>query len=79
MFGLKRKKLRNEYDDELLYSIDLAKKDWDSAKQTEQAVFEVDEELVAETQLAKAKYQFLYREAKLRNVRGHIQASVIDH
>lgn len=34
---------------------------------------------MAETQLAKAKYQFLYQEAKLRNVRGHIQSSVIDH
>ncbi|MYU74997.1 YaaL family protein [Ligilactobacillus salivarius] len=80
MFGRNKKKLRKEYDEELLYLIDQAKKNWDDhARQTEQAVYEVDEELVAETQLAKAKYQFLYQEAKLRNVRGHIQSSVIDH
>ena len=76
LFGRNKKKLRKEYDEELLYLIDQAKKNWDHARQTEQAVYE---ELVAETQLAKAKYQFLYQEAKLRNVRGHIQSSVIDH
>ena len=75
LFGRNKKKLRKEYDEELLYLIDQAKKNWDHARQTEQAVYEV----VAETQLAKAKYQFLYQEAKLRNVRGHIQSSVIDH
>lgn len=79
LFGRNKKKLRKEYDEELLYLIDQAKKNWDHARQTEQAVYEVDEELVAETQLAKAKYQFLYQEAKLRNVRGHIQSSVIEH
>lgn len=54
----------------------LVKMIWDHARQTEKAVYDADEELTAETKLARAKYEFLYREAKLRKVHGHIQSSV---
>ena len=41
-----------------------------------QAVYDSDDELTAETKLARAKYEFLYREAKLRKVHGRMQSSV---
>ena len=49
---------------------------WDHARQTEEAVYDSDDELTAETKLARAKYEFLYREAKLRKVHGRMQSSV---
>ncbi|MBD5069460.1 YaaL family protein [Ligilactobacillus apodemi] len=79
MFGKKKQKLRRAYNELLLQDIDNAKLGWDHARQTKAAVYDVDEELIAEVALAKARYEFLYREAKLRKVKGHIQASVLDY
>lgn len=80
MFNKKSKfKLRKEYDAELLNSIDHAKLMWDQAKQTEEAIYEVDAELINETQMARARYFFLYNEARVRSVKGHMQTSVITH
>ncbi len=71
---------RYQFDEKLLATIERAKEEWDQAKQTEIAIADVDEEITAQTALARQKYLFLYREARLRNVRGdHIQASVFDH
>ncbi|WP_461242944.1 YaaL family protein [Secundilactobacillus muriivasis] len=79
MFGAKQQKLRREYDDRLLETIERVKEEWDHAKQTELAVADVDEEITSQTKLARQKYLFLYREARLRQVHGHhIQASVFD-
>ncbi len=80
MFGSRKQKIRMQFDDKLLASIDLAKQEWDQAKETEEAVSDVDEEITAQTVLARQKYLFLYREARLRQVHGqHIQSSVFDH
>ena len=80
MFGLwKKQQLKKQYDEMLLADIDTAKRKWDNARQTQAAVYDSDEQLVAETELAKAKYYFLYLEAKRRQIKGHIQSSVIDH
>lgn len=79
MFGSKKQHLRADYDTRLLTTIERAKEEWDHAKQTEAAIADVDEEITAQTALARQKYLFLYREARLRHVRGqHIQASVFD-
>lgn len=79
MFGFNQKKLRKTYDEMLLSEIDIAKQNWDHAKQTQMAVFDADDELIAETQLAQAKFRFLYQEARLRQVKGRLQSSVIDY
>lgn len=80
MFGARKQHIRQQFDDKLLMTIERAKEEWDQAKQTEIAVADVDEEITAQTALARQKYLFLYREARLRHVRGdHIQASVFDH
>ena len=75
MFKRNKQKLRRSFNELLLEDIDQAKLDWDQARQTAAAVYDVDDELLAEVSLARAKY----REAKYRQVKGHIQASVINY
>lgn len=82
MLGFRRfpKNVGKQYDEFLLDSIDRAKDEWDQAAETEQAISEVDGEIVAQTRLARQKYLFLYREARERNVSNNrIQSSVIDY
>lgn len=79
MFGRNKQKLRHTFDELLLKDIDQAKLSWDQSRQTAAAVYDVDDELLAEVSLAKAKYEFLYREAKYRKVKGHIQASMFNN
>ena len=76
MFGRNKQKLRRTYDDLLLADVEQAKVDWDNAKLTQKSVYDADDELEAETKLAKAKYQLLFREARLRRIKGHLQASL---
>ncbi|MDQ7936540.1 YaaL family protein [Lactiplantibacillus sp. WILCCON 0030] len=68
------------YDEQLLGLLNSAKVDWDRAKQNEQAIYDNNtSELVTQTALARAKYLYLYREARRRQVHGsQIQRSVID-
>ncbi|CAI2637027.1 MAG: YaaL family protein [Apilactobacillus sp.] len=82
MFGFRRfpHNVGQQYDEFLLDSIDRAKYQWDHAIETEEAIFEVDGEIVAQTRLAREKYLFLYREARERKVSNNrIQSSVIDY
>ncbi|MFC6180379.1 YaaL family protein [Lactiplantibacillus daowaiensis] len=79
----RRKKIKQAqavYDQQLLTLLDAAKLDWDRAKQNEQAIYDNNtNELVTQTALARAKYLYLYREARRRQVHGQkIQQSVID-
>lgn len=79
MFKRKKQKLRKKYDELLLNDISQATIGWNHAKQTQAAVFEIDDELIAHTKLAKAKYQLLYKEARYRQVKGKIQPTMIDY
>jgi len=80
MFGRKKKhlvQLKTLYDDQLLVTIDDAKSSWDHAKQTEEAIADADNEMTANTALARQTYLFLYREARRRHVRSkHIAPNV---
>jgi hypothetical protein len=79
-FRKKHKNIGKQYDEFLLDSIDRSKYQWDQAVETQEAISEIDDEIVAKTSLARAKYLFLYREARKRNVSNNqIQSSVIDY
>ncbi|KRM92557.1 hypothetical protein FC87_GL000169 [Fructilactobacillus florum DSM 22689 = JCM 16035] len=68
------------YDESLLTSINLLKQDWDQAQQTEQAVADVDPQVIAQTELAKQKYEFMYRQSRKRRLKNtRIQPSVYDN
>lgn len=71
---------KGTFDQALLTSLNAAKEDWDRAKQNEQAIYDNNtSELVIQTALSRAKYLYLYREARRRQVGAtQIQRSVID-
>lgn len=80
IFGKKRKNIRKEYDQALVFQIDKAKIDWESAQNSENALLDgqVNVRLIqAQTSLAKAKFFYLYREARRRKTVGHMQTHVI--
>lgn len=80
MFVFRKKDLKKLYDEDLLDSINLLKADWDQAQQTQAAIAEVDDQIIAQTKLAKQKYEFMYRQARKRNIKNnHIQAGVYDY
>lgn len=63
-----KKKLRKQYDKQLIQLIDRVKKDWDRQKDMKRLSFEQNDELNYQTLLAKSKYVFLLREAKWRKI-----------
>ncbi|KRK57713.1 YaaL family protein [Fructilactobacillus fructivorans] len=72
--------MKQNYDDQLLDTINFLKNDWDQAVQTEQAVSETDNHLFAQTMLTKQKYMFMYRQARKRNIKNdRIQPSVYEN
>jgi len=80
IFGKKKYNLRREYDQSLVFQIDKAKIDWDTAQDSEEALLDgqVNVRLIqAQTALAKAKFNYLYREARRRKTVGHMQTHVL--
>ncbi|ATO43433.1 YaaL family protein [Loigolactobacillus coryniformis] len=65
-----RSKLQKSYDEKLLSAIYEAMSDWNRAKETVISIDDADEELISQTQLARAKYLFLYHEARIRGTKG---------
>lgn len=66
----KKISLRNQYDKELFDLMKQTKQDWEYAKKIEQSVFEKDGLLFAQTKLAKIKYFYLFKEARIREIQG---------
>lgn len=77
MFGKNKQKMRRTYDELLLEDINRAKQSWDNKRETQQSIYGIGEEIDAEVELEKAKYQLLFREARRRKIKGKLQASVI--
>jgi hypothetical protein len=68
LFG-KRKKLREEFDRKLIDLMSTAKKDWIQQKSLSDISFDYNDELNYYKMSAEAKYFFLFKEAKHRNIR----------
>lgn len=77
MFGKKKNNLKKQFDEALLEDIDRVFSEWTNDKKNQETVFEADEEMAAKTKVSKAQYELLYREARRRKVKGHVQSSVI--
>lgn len=80
IFGKKKTGLREEYDRALVFQIDKAKIDWDTARNSEAALLDgqVNLRLIqAQTALARGKFNYLYREARRRKTAGHMQTHVL--
>ncbi|MDR6120805.1 uncharacterized protein YkuJ [Bacillus sp. SLBN-46] len=68
MFFRRKGRLRKEYDEKLLIQLNRLKDHWQQEKQLLEKSFDPSEEVICQTKIAEAKYIFLLREAKQRNV-----------
>lgn len=68
MFFRKKRKLRKDFDDQLLTTFVNVKSDW--LKQTDLIEKSVDpsDDVLLSVKVARAKYLYLLREAKKRNI-----------
>ncbi|GEQ33571.1 YaaL family protein [Marinilactibacillus psychrotolerans] len=66
----KKSKLRNEYDEKLFDLIKNQKALWENSKVMEEIIVEEHPKLKAERKLAQAKYFYLFKEAKVRQIKG---------
>jgi hypothetical protein len=69
MFFQRKSWLRNEFDEKLINGLNKYKLDWQQQKQMLEKSFDPSEEVICESKLAEAKYFFLLKEAKYRNIR----------
>ncbi|MEH7548249.1 MULTISPECIES: YaaL family protein [Bacillaceae] len=68
MFFRRKGRLRKEYDEKLLAQLNRFKTQWQQEKMLLEKSFDPSEEVICQTKIAEAKYIFLLREAKQRNV-----------
>lgn len=68
MFFRRKGRLRNEFDEKLLTQLHRFKEQSQRQKLLLEKSFDPSEEVICDTKIAEAKYFFLIREAKQRNV-----------
>lgn len=66
----RKSKLKNQYDDWLLSLMNRQKTAWEYSKVMEEIIVEEHPRLKAERKLAQAKYFYLFKEAKVRQIKG---------
>ncbi|RWR07164.1 YaaL family protein [Siminovitchia fortis] len=70
---LRKQKMRKEFDQRLIGLMGNIKKEWDQKSDLLKLSYEPNDELQYRLRLAKAKYIFLFKEAKIRKI------SIKDH
>ena len=68
MFFQRKGRLRKEYNEKLLVQLNRFKELWQQEKLLLEKSFDPSDEVICQTKIAEAKYIFLLREAKQRNV-----------
>ncbi|MGP7819717.1 YaaL family protein [Niallia sp. 01092] len=68
MFFRRKGKLRKEFDEKLLVQFKHLKQDWLNEKTLLDKSFDPSDEVLCAARLTEAKYFFLFKEAKERNV-----------
>ncbi|WML50354.1 YaaL family protein [Neobacillus sp. PS3-34] len=68
MFFRRKGWLRKEYDEKLLQHMNDFKCEWQQQKMLLEKSFDPSEEVICQSKLAEAKYFFLFKEAKHRNI-----------
>lgn len=67
----RKSKLRKEYDEKLLSLMQHQKALWENSKVMEEIIVEEHPKLKAGRKLAQAKYFYLFKEAKVRKIKGN--------
>ena len=64
----KLKKLKNEYDDELVKLIKSTKEDFEQSKVLAELLDDFDDDLLARVKIAESVHFYLFKEARYRKV-----------
>lgn len=68
----KKSKLKRTYDEKLLRLMKQQKRAWEDSRVMEEIIVDENPALTAERKLAKAKYFYLFKEARARKLNGHL-------
>lgn len=68
MFFRKRGRLRKEYNEKLLVLLESLKDQWTQKKTITEKGFEPSPEVIHQLKISEAKYFYMLREAKRRNI-----------
>lgn len=66
----KKHKLKNEYDQKLIMAIKKQRQLYEAGNHLEKMMIKEHPKWEAESKLQKAKYFYLFKEARIRNVKG---------
>jgi len=72
MFFRRKNQLKKQYDALLLDTMSHLKTDWEKQKKIQKLVHEDTPDLYVQRKLSEAKYFYLFKEAKIRNLRGKL-------
>lgn len=67
MFNRNRK-LKKEYDEQLLSLMKETKEEWVQSKEIERYLNDYDQEVIVQRKIAESKHFYLYKEAKARSL-----------
>ncbi|NCU18785.1 YaaL family protein [Pallidibacillus pasinlerensis] len=73
MLFKKKGKLKKEYDQKLLSQIDEMRSKWLNQKNIWEKSFDINEDLEYKVKISKLKYYYLFKEAKVRNIKLDIK------
>lgn len=60
--------LRKEYNERLLNQLNLMKSEWNREKNMVEKSFDPSDDIICQSKITEAKYFFLFKEAKMRNI-----------
>jgi hypothetical protein len=69
MFFRRKSWLRKEFNDQLISQMEQLKTSWNNQKALLNKSFDPSEDIICQTKIAEAKYFFLFKEAKHRNIK----------
>lgn len=64
--------LKQQYDKKLLALMERERDQWEQAKRLEEIALDVNEEMNAQYKVAEKKYFYLFKEARIRNLKGRV-------
>lgn len=65
-------KLKQSYDAQLLELMNKQKKDWEQARKLDSIAIEEHPESQVQLKIKRAKYFSLFKEARIRNIKGNV-------
>lgn len=68
MFFRRKGWLRKEFDERLIQQLNGMKENWQNQKSLVEKSLDPSEDVICQAKLAEAKYFFLFKEAKQRNI-----------